>query len=274
MYINGNNIFSMRSLGAIAALEELYGLPEYFVTTGTGTMISAYCSYLGTNAAQVFFEQNFNFLKRNLAMDMLGFLTAPSNARIRNYNLLNDFYTLFKVSTNKKNLGISEAQRLLYFIEDKFSFITSRKPIVKSYLSSFELENAQERLFQTTSSKLVKTSLAVVPFLPPVEINEKKYISTQSVQGVPSRTVADGCHHVLLDTVGKRGYFNSMTSFQVMISANEMMMLELKRRAMKNFDFVVDLREHFSESEGNFLSLYREGYNRTKKTVKKINLNG
>ncbi len=255
----------------MTALEEHFGSPECVVTTGVGTLICAYSCYMGIRAAQVFFDNNFGFLRRNINMDMLSFLTSPVNSINKNYNTLNDFYTLFKAYMNKKSLGISENQRLMYFIDDKFSFLSTKKAVVKSYFSSYELSTAAEKLFPAISPKHVKASLAIVPFSSPVEIGEESYISTQCVQGVASRIAAgDDTKHICLDTVGKRGTFMSLTSFQVMVSANEMMMLELKRRELDKFDLTIDLREHFKEDEGSFSGLYREGYQRAGEYLKKL----
>lgn len=240
------------------ALEEKIGKPSFIVGTGVGGLISTYTCYRGIEDTETFFRKEFDTL-----VNHLNFTLFPSDEKHlgRTYQFIGEFYALIKSKSQKRKLELSDSKKLIDFLDKQFSFITTENCVIPSYISLFDIKTAQERLFYASKSEIIKASMSLLPFVEPFYIEDLLCISTQSLQGLASKndTLFDVNFHVCLDSFPEDVQFSKESALQILLGSDYMRTLELKRRNLEDFDWVINLWDS-RESSKTFNLLINDGY--------------
>lgn len=240
------------------ALEEKIGKPSFIIGTGVGGLISTYTCYRGIESAEGFFCEKFDAMVNYLNFNLF---RSDEKHLNRTYQFISEFYTLIRSKTQKKKLELSDSKKLVDFLETNFSFIKEEKCSIPSYISLFDIKTAQERLFHASKSEIVKASMTLLPFVEPFYVDSFLCISTQSLQGIPSKneSLFDVKFHVCLDTFPEDDLFSKESALQILLGSDHIRTLELKRRTLEDFDWVINLWD-FKESSKTYNLLISEGY--------------
>jgi len=261
----------VRALGAIKALENKFGAPENIITSGPAAMIGCLYSHYGLDKAVKIIEGNFNALESLFSFD---FYETDRGIILRSetYRKLNDFYTLIKSGTSSKHLGIEDIKKIEKFLESTFDFLSGHMLKIPCYTSLFNYETAEEKVISITTIKELKAGLTIVPFMGPVKIDAQKYISIQNIQGIPS-LVKDRRSdlHIVLDTLSENGTPPFMSSMYILIAADYMGTMALKRQKEKDFTVDINLWENPEYRKSvEFEKLIDEGYKTADQQLKKL----
>jgi hypothetical protein len=287
LYLNGTNINMLRILGGIKALEETIGLPNKIVATGTAALPAAMYANFGLEKTLDFFKTNFKLMESLFSFDFFE-TNRGIMSRVESYRKINDFYTLVKSGSSIKNfndlyalirsdnaspdLGIEELSKINRFFSNSFSFLNGHTLPTPCYTSLFNVETAEEKITSITTQKELLAATAIIPFMGPVTIDGKKYISMQNIQGVSSPIKDRSMDiHLLLDTLSENGTPPFMSAMYILIAADYMGTIELKKRIEKNFSCDVNLWENPEHLKtADFDKLIEEGYQTTEKHIKKV----
>ncbi len=261
----------IRALGAIRALENRLGAPEKIIATGPATMMGCLYSHYGLDQSIKRMKNNFTALEQLFSFD---FYETDRGIILRSeaYRKLNDFYTLIKSGTSSKHLGIEDMKKIEKFLEDTFDFLNGHMLKIPCYTSLFNYEKAEEKVFSITTIKELKAGISIVPFMGPVEIDGQKYISIQNIQGMPS-PVNDRRSdlHIVLDTLSENGTPPFMSSMYILIAADYMGTMELKKQKEAEFSVDINLWENPEYRKSiDFEHLIDEGFKTADQQLKKI----
>lgn len=261
----------LRILGAIEALECSFGAPEFVVASGISCMVgTAYCQY-GIDKTKKMFEELISSIESLFSFD---FYETNRGIMSQNetYRKLNDFYTLIKSGTSLKQLGIEDIKKIDKFLLNNFSFLTNQLLKIPCYTSVFDFHRAQEKIIPITNTNILKAGISVVPFMGPVEIDGAGYISTQNIQAVSSPFEERKSDiSIFLDTLSENGKPPFMSSMYILIAADYMGTIELKRQVEMKFSAIINLWENPEYPENVELStLFDEGFKTTDRHVKNL----
>ncbi len=261
----------IRALGAIKALENKLGAPEKIIASGPATMMGCLYSHYGLDQSTKVIKDNFDALEQLFSFD---FYETDRGIILRSeaYRKLNDFYTLIKSGTSSKHLGIEDLKKIEKFLDDTFEFLNGHMLKIPCYTSLFNYEKAQEKLLSITTIKELKAGISIVPFMGPVEIDGQKYISMQNIQGMPS-PVNDRRSdlHIVLDTLSENGTPPFMSSMYILIAADYMGTMELKKQKEAEFSVDINLWENPEYRKSiDFNHLINEGFKTADQQLKKI----
>ncbi|HOO33053.1 MAG TPA: hypothetical protein PLO84_14325 [Thermotogota bacterium] len=287
LYLNGNNINTLRIIGALKSLEENVGIPEKIVATGISSMIAVMYAKLGLNETTEFFKMNFKLIENLFSFDFFE-TNRGIMARNESYRKISDFYTLVKSGSSIKNfndlyaflhsdqtseyLGIEEFARIRKFILTFFPFMNGYTLPIPCYTSLFNVETAEENIISITSHRELMAAISIIPFMGPIEIDHQSFISMQNIQGVssPVNNRETGIH-IFLDTLSENGTPPFMSAMYILIAADYMGTLELKKRIEKEFTCDINLwenPEHLKTT--SFGRLIDEGFQTTEKHFKRL----
>src|SRR6056297_259430 len=271
LYLNGNNVKMIRSLGAIRALENRLGAPEKIIASGPATMLACLYSHYGLDESIKRMKDDFTTLEQLFSFD---FYETDRGIILRSeaYRKLNDFYTLIKSGTSGKNLGIEDLKKIEKFLEDTFGFLAGHMLKIPCYTSLFDYEKAEEKVISVNTIKELKAAISIVPFMGPVEIDGQKYISMQNIQGMPS-PVKDRRSdlHIILDTLSENGTPPFLSSMYILIAADYMGTMELKKQKEAEFSVDINLWENPEYRKSiDFDNLIDEGFKTADQQLKKI----
>jgi len=272
----------MRSLGALRALENTLGAPEKIVASGPSAMLACVYAHCGLDKAIDFFQRlfsemaslfSFDFYEGNENQNMIGFSNGDRAITLSDtYRKLGDFYTLIKSGTSGKHLGIDDIKKIDKFLENSFEFLSGHMLRIPCYTSLFNYETAQEKVISITTIEELKAGISIVPFMGPVEIDHCKYISIQNIQGLPS-PIKDRRSdlHIVLDTLSENGTPPFLSSMYILIAADYMGTIELKKQIEKNFSMDINLWENPEYRKNiEFSHLIDEGYKTAGNHLKKL----
>lgn len=261
----------LRALGAIRALENKLGAPEKIIASGPATMIGCLYSQYGLDKTIKVMKDHFNALEALFSFD---FYETDRGIILRSetYRKLNDFYTLIKSGTSGKHLGIEDLKKIEKFLDSTFDFLTGHMLKIPCYTSLFNYETVEEKVISITTIKELKAGISIVPFMGPVEIDGQKYISIQNIQGLPSPIKDRRCDlHILLDTLSENGTPPFMSSMYILIAADYMGTIELKKQREMDFSVDINLWENPEYRKGiDFENLINEGYKTANLQLKKL----
>lgn len=261
----------IRALGAIRALENKLGAPEKIIATGPATMLGCLYSHYGLDQSIKRMKKNFTALEQLFSFD---FYETDRGIILRNeaYRKLNDFYTLIKSGTSGKHLGIEDLKKIEKFLEDTFDFLNGHMLKIPCYTSLFNYEKAEEKVISITTIKELKAGISLVPFMGPVEIDGQKYISIQNIQGMAS-PVKDRRSdlHIVLDTLSEKGTPPFMSSMYILLAADYMGTMELKKQKESEFSVDINLWENPEYRKSiDFDNLVDEGFKTADQQLKMI----
>jgi len=261
----------LRILGAIEALECYFGAPEFVVACGTSCMIgAAYCHY-GIEKTKKIFEKLISDVESIFSFDFYetnrGIMSQSDT-----YRKLNDFYTLIKSGTSLKQLGIEDIKKIDRFLQQNFSFLNSKLLKITCYTSLFDFQKAKEKIMPLTNTNILKAGISIVPFMGPVEIEGANYISTQNIQGVSSPFRGRKADiSVFLDTLSEKGTPPFMSSMYILIAADYMGSVELKRQMEMKFSTGINLWDNPEYPDDiEFSALFDEGFKSADKHLKNL----
>ena len=233
--------------------------------------MATYYAFHGIEKTKAFFREQFNTIINLFSLD---FYEMHKGIMRRNstYRVLSDFYTLVRSATSSKNLAIEDPKKIEKFLSPNYDFLKGTTLPIPCYTSLYKLETAEEKVLPVTHTRELMGSLALVPFLGPVKIDKELFISNQNIQGTAT-PVKDRKSEfdILLDTLSEKGRPPFMSSMYVLIAADYMGTVELKRKAEDDFTPDVNLwanPEHKEDAE--FEKLYREGYKSTERKMRKL----
>src|SRR6056297_766028 len=261
----------LRVLGAMKALENRFGAPEKIIACGPAVMLGCIYSHYGLNKAIKMMEDHFDALETLFSFD---FYETDRGILLRSetYPKLNDFYTLIKSGTSSKHLGIEDIKKIEKFLESTFDFLSGHMLKIPCYTSLFNYETAEEKVISITTIKELKAGLTIVPFMGPVKIDTQKYISIQNIQGIPS-LVKDRRSdlHIVLDTLSENGTPPFLSSMYILIAADYMGTMELKKQKESDFSVDINLWENPEYRKSvDFDNLIDEGFKTADQQLKKI----
>lgn len=271
LYLNGNNVKMIRALGAFKALENKLGAPEKIIASGPATMMGCLYAQYGLDKSIKILKANFSALEALFSFDFYE-IDRGIIKRSETYRKLNDFYTLIKSGTSGKNLGIEDIKKIEKFLEGTFDFLTGHMLKIPCYTSLFNYEKAEEKVISITTIKELKAGISIIPFMGPVEIDGQKYISIQNIQGLPS-PVKDRHSdlHIVLDTLTENGTPPFMSSMYILIAADYMGTMELKKQKEVEFSVDINLWENPEYRKSvDYDNLIHEGYKTADQQLKKI----
>ncbi len=257
--MNGDCETALRSVGAMKALEENLGCPLCIVSTGIGSLVAAYYAFFGLQRTADYFssigKELCGILKANCLM------TAEKGSSRAN-QVIDDFLILVKSQQTKKKLQLSDSKKLKDFVDAHFRFVEERKSQIPVYASVFDLLNAKEVVFPVQDRAVLKAATAFLPFFEPVRVGSKRVISSESFQGVASRyePFLDHHFHVCLDTDPDDEDVPFESAMQILLASDLFRTLELKRRILKQYNWVIKLNDRIERSQPDITVLFEEGY--------------
>lgn len=257
-------------MGGIKALEEKLGPPRYIVATGTGALIGAQYAYRGIDEASQVVCHHFDRMRGLFQGSLVGVRLADANVG-RRYRFFSQVYTLLKSSVSSESLGLYDPFKLNYFLEERFQFVGIKAQQVPLFVSHFEISLGREHIEPLNTRLDLRKTLSIIPFFEPVFEGGDVFVSTASFQGVPTKL--DILHeverHICLDCMSEEANFPSTTALEIMIFSDQIRTIELKRRLLGAFDLVVNLREWGKQPKRDADSFIEQGYQSTKKMLKK-----
>jgi len=272
----------MRSLGALRALENTLGAPEKIVASGPAAMLGCVYAHCGLDKTIDFFQKRFNELVSLFSFDFyegtenlnaIGFNRADIGITLSDtYRKLTDFYTLIKSGTSGRYLGIDDIKKIDKYLETTFGFLSGHMLKIPCYTSLFNYETAQEKVVSITTIEELKAGISIVPFMGPVEIDSFKYISIQNIQGLPS-PIKDRRSdlHIVLDTLSENGTPPFLSSMYILIAADYMGTIELKKQIEKEFSMDINLWDNPEYRKNiDYSHLIEEGYKTAGTHLKKL----
>ncbi len=287
LYFNGNNINMLRIVGALRSIEDKIGVPEKIVATGTASLIAVMYAQYGLEKTTDFFKTNFRTMENLFSFDFYE-TNRGIMSRNESYRRLTDFYTLVKSGSSIKNfndlyaflrsdqssqhLGIEEFARIRKFITNAFPFMKGYMLPIPCYTSLFNIETAEERLISVTTHKELLAAISITPFMGPMTIDDKSYISMQNIQGASSLVKDRKMDlHIFVDTLSENGTPPVMSAMYILIAADYMGTLELKKRLKKDFTCDINLWENPEHLKtASFDRLVDEGFQTTEKHFRKL----
>jgi hypothetical protein len=189
-------------------------------------------------------------------------IAASEKSASRTSQVIEDFLTLVKTQSSKKKLELSDSKPIRTFIQEHFRFLKTRKAHVPVYASIYNILDAHEHFFPIQETRILKAAIALLPFFEPIKIPEGYFISTESVQGLPSRfelfTNVD--FHICIDTFPEEEEISCGSALQILLASDTFRTYELKRRLAIQYDWFIDLRKHSKTKGVPFNTLVEEGY--------------
>jgi len=259
VYLNGDCETALRSVGALKALEENLGRPLCLVSTGIGSLIAAYYAFFGLEQTADCFSSFGKELCGSLKTHSLINLGKETSKASQ---MIEDFLILVKSQQSKKKLQLSNSKRFSDFVDARFGFVEERKSQIPVFASAFDLPHACEVFLPIHDRTVLKGATAFLPFFEPIRIGDRLVISTDSFQGVASRyePFADHHFHVCLDAGPDEERAPFESAMQILLAADLYRTLELKRRVLRQFNWVIKLNAPVEDSRQDVSVLYEEGY--------------
>ena len=241
------------------ALEENLGRPLCIVSTGIGSLVGVFYAFFGLKQTADTFQ--------SIGKELCGILRAnclinPEKGTSRANQVIDDFLILVKSQQTKKKLQLSDSKRFSDFVDAHFSFVEERKSQIPVFASVFDLLSAGEIVLPVQDRTVLKAATAFLPFFEPIRIGSKRVISSESFQGVASRyePFLDHHFHVCLDTDPDEENAQFESAMQILLASDMFRTLELKRRILKEFNWVIKLNSRIGTPQPAISVLYEEGY--------------